>query len=246
MKLTLDRALRWIWLLIGILLLSFLAVGGVLILAQLVGNRGARDDAVRVASDSAVPREEPRAVRYGLPQGIHGTSTTFLSVNYGRGYEPRGSAGYASADRGSGVMANVVFVDGQGARLLLDRPAHIQDMRYPSRPEDTWRWIEYTIAFDDTNRDGRLDSQDGMGLYVSDVEGRNLRPVLRPPLRPGFTQALDAGRMLVYALEPPSAEVVAESRMRQRAFIYDLASGQLAPYTALDSAAARAARILGR
>jgi hypothetical protein len=248
MKLSLDRTLRWIWLLIGILLLLFLVGGAVMILAQFIGNMGAREDAVRVANESGAPREEPRAVRYGLPQGIEGTNTTFLAVNYGRGYEPRGGydrAGLAQRPR-SDVMANVIFMDGQGARLLLDRPAHIADMRYPTRPEETWRWIEYTIAFDDTNRDGRLDSSDAMGLYVSDVEGRNLRPVLRPPLRAEFTQALDAARMLVYALEPPAGDAVDETRMRQRAFVYDLASGRLTPYTALDSAAAQAARILGR
>ncbi len=119
-------------------------------------------------------------------------------------------------------------------------------MRYPSSPRDAWRWIEYTIALDDTNRDGRLDSRDDLALYVSDLDGRGLRPVLRPPLRVGQTQPLDAGRMLVYALEPAAGQAVEEGRMRQRAFVYEVASGRLSPYAALDSAAARAARILGR
>jgi hypothetical protein len=34
--------------------------------------------------------------------------------------------------------------------------------------------------------------------------------------------------------------------MRQRSFVYDLASGRLLPYTALEAAAARAARLVGR
>ncbi len=52
--------------------------------------------------------------------------------------------------------------------------------------------------------------------------------------------------MLVYAMEPPAGQQVDLDRMRQRAFLYDVASGTLAPYTALDSAVARAARTVGR
>lgn len=246
MKLTLDRSLHWIWLLIGILLLAFLAVGGVLILAQLIGNLGAGDDAVTVARESATPREEPRAVRFGEPVAIHGTTTRMVTVSNGRAYQP-GGGGYASGGRFmSDVVANVVFVDAQGGRLLLDRPAYVGSIDYPRGREDVQRWIAYNIALDDTNGDGKLDSRDDMVLHVSDLEGRNLRPVLRPPLRLRGTHVLDAGRMLVYALEPPAGQAVDESRMRQRAFVYDVASGRLAPYTPLDSAAAQAARILGR
>lgn len=245
MKLSLDRTLRIIWLMIGLLLLLFLLGGGVMILSQVIGNWGAKDDAVRIVNQSQPAREEPRAVRLGETLRIRGTTTRLATVENGRAYAP-GST-YASGSRYSrAIVANVVFLDAEGARLLLDRPAHVESIRFPQSSADIQRWIEYRIAFDDTNRDGKLDARDQMPLYVTDLEGRNLRPVLRAPLRLQSTQVMDATRMLVYALEPPAGQAVDEDRMRQRAFIYDVAAGQLSPYTALDSAAARAGQILAR
>lgn len=246
-KPSLDRTLKLLWLAIGILLLTLLTGGGVMILAQVIGNMGSRDTAVRVAGENRAPREEPRAVRLAEPDSIHGTTTRLVAVEYGRAYQPEGG-GYAAASSrySSRVLANVIFLDAQGARLLVDRPANIADMVFPVSEDHVQRFITYRIAFDDTNRDGKLDRHDASTLYVTDVEGRNLRPVLRPPLRLHSFQALDAGRMLVYALEPPRGAAVDEDRMRQRAFIYDVASGQLSPYVALDSVAERAGQILRR
>ena len=47
----------------------------VLVAAQWIGNAGAVDDAVRVASEAQPPRQEARAVRYGIPQPIRGNDT---------------------------------------------------------------------------------------------------------------------------------------------------------------------------
>jgi hypothetical protein len=256
MKLNLDRAFRVTWLVVGGLVLLFLLVGGALIAVQWIGNAGAADEAVRVASEAQPPRDEPRAVRYLPPLRMRGTDTRIVLMSYGEGHEPSGSYRvYSDPAPGGGTWVNAVFLDADGARLLLDRPAYIRDVRYPaagdveaaSYPGDPLQtWITYVVAVDDTDRNGKLDHRDLQGLYVSDVEGRNLRPVLRPPLRYLSHHAMEGGRMLVYALEPPAGQQVDEKRMRQRAFVYDVASGRLAPYAALDSAAARAGQLLGR
>jgi hypothetical protein len=165
-------------------------------------------------------------------------------------YRERAVGTYASSSgRMSGAEVNVMFVDAAGARLLLDRPAYIREVDYPFPREGENQprtWISYVVALDDTNRDGKLDGRDAVALYVTDLDGRNLRPVLGPPLRYQSHEELGPTRILVYALQPPAGATVDEERMRQRAFIYDLASGQLAPYAALDSAAERAGRILQR
>lgn len=253
MKLTLDRALRVIWLLIGAALLLLLLAGGVMVVAQMIRNAGATDDAVRVAREAGTPREEPRAVRYGLPQPIRGTETRIVLIGYGEGYQ-RAVAGdsYGLSSRGGRVGAdvNAAFLDANGARLLVDRPAFIHDVRLAGegelRTDSLSTWITFLMALDDADGNGRLDDRDPPALYVTDRDGRNLRAVLRPPLRYESHQALDAARMLVYALEPPAGQRVDADEMRQRAFIYEVASGQLSPYAALDSAAARAGQILAR
>jgi hypothetical protein len=248
MKPSLDRTVKLIWLAIGALLLLLLAVGGVMMLAQAVGNAGAGREAARVVSDTAAKVREAHPVRYGMPDSIRGTATRIVMVgDGGSAYDSRRES-YASTGEGSGRDVNVMFLDADGVRLLLDRPAYLRAVSYPGAgPDEAPRaWISYVVALDDTDRSGRLDGRDAVALYVTDLDGRNLRPVLSPPLRYQSHQALDASRILVYALQPPAGKEVDENRMRQRAFIYDVRSGQLAPYIAMDSAAERAGRILQR
>jgi hypothetical protein len=250
MRLSLERAFRVVWLVVGGLVLLFLLIGGVLIAAQWIGNAGAGEDAVRVASETQPSRQEARAVRYGRPRELRGTATRLVLVRYGEAEELPG----AYASRGTGeTWVNAVFLEGSQARLLLDRPAYIRDVGYPGADglgtpaaDSLQTWITYVMALEDSDRNGRLDHRDQLGLYVTDVEGRSLRPALRPPLRYLSHAVMDGERMLVYALEPPAGEPVDEKRMRQRAFIYEVASGRLTPHAALDSAAARAGQILGR
>lgn len=243
MKLSLDRTFRIVWLVVGGLLLVVLLVAGFLVAAQWLGNAGAADDALQVAREAVPARDEPRALRYGAPQPVRGTSTRIIPV-----YAQPARDGGLYASGAQEAWVNAIFLDDGGARLLLDRAGWIRDVRYPA-PDDAdsvRTWITYVMALDDSDGDGRLDHRDRPGLYVSDVEGRTLRPVLTPPLRYLSHHAMDGERILVYALEPAAGEADDDEGLRQRAFVYDVAGGRLAPYAALDSAAARAAQLLAR
>jgi hypothetical protein len=250
MKLSVDRALRAIWLAIGVLLLGFLLVFAVVAVTGWIRTMGADEAAVRVARESGQPREEARAVRVGIPDSIRGSTAMIAMVGNGRDHYVREfSASRYSGGKGA-PMVNVMFLDDGGARLLLDRPAYIGEVRYP-RPRDpssnaSQNWISYQVAMEDGNGNGQLDDRDPRSLYVTDLEGRNLRPVIRPPMRLLEHEAIGPGRILVYALEPPQGQQVAEDRMRQRAFVYETATGKLLPFTALDAATDRAAGILAR
>jgi hypothetical protein len=218
----------------------------VLVLSLVGGTAGAGRAAERVASGAAQPAgKEGAAVRYGMPDSILGTTTRIVRVEGGAAQGRRSSyesSGYG-AYGGSESSVNVMFVDDAGVRLLLDRPAFIRDLSYPgAREKDAPReWISYVAALTDTDRSGRVDAQDAMALYVTDLDGRNLRPVLAPPLRYRSHAAFGPGRILVHALDGAGDD---ETRMRQRAFLYDVRSNQLSPYAAMDSAAERAGRIL--
>lgn len=247
MKPSLDRSVKMLWLAIGALLLLCLAVAGVMVLSQVIGNAGAGREAARVASQASPVAQEPQSVRYGMPDSIRGTATRIVVVHRG-GLTYSGRRESYESSGGARDEANVMFLDGDEVRLLLDRPAYIREVSYP-KPADADAprgWISYVLALDDTDRSGTLDGRDKAALYVTDLEGRNLRPVIRPPLRYHGHTALGPMRILVYALQDSAGARVDEYRMRQRAFIYDVASGRLSPYAALDSAAARAGRILRR
>jgi hypothetical protein len=249
MKLSVDRALRAIWLAIGVLLLGFLLVFAVVAVTGWIRTMGADEAAVRVARESGQPREEARAVRVGMPDSIRGSTVMIATVGNGRDYRVREFVARGYAGDEASPMVNVVFLDDQGARLLLDTPAYITEVRYPRLREAesaAQDWISYQVAMEDGNGNGQLDDRDPRSLYVTDLEGRNLRPVIRPPMRLLEHEAIGPGRILVYALEPPQGQQVAEDRMRQRAFVYETATGKLLPFTALDAATDRAAGILAR
>lgn len=248
MKLNLDRALRAVWLTIGVLLLGVIVVLGFVAVAGWLGTRGASEDAVRVAREAGAPAREPDRLRMSLPDSVRGTGTRIIRVY--RAPEPgRTSYGSGSASVAQGPTVNVVFVDDQGARLLLDRPAYIRVIDVPGNGtaegtvDAAQDWIAYDVALEDGNRDGRLDERDPRALYVSGLDGRNLRPVVRPPLRVSEYAPIRPGRMLVYAMEPVAGDT---ARTRQRTFIYDVASGRLAPFQALDAVGEQAAAILAR
>lgn len=244
MKPSLDRAFKLTWLGIGALVLLFLVIGLVLVVSQATRNSGAADEAERVVSEERPKAEEPVAVRYWMPDSIRGTATRIVRVDDGTA--PGRRAGYESSSYGDRESAvNVMFLDADGVRLLLDRPAYIRELSYPTTGEssDAVEWISYVIAFDDTDRSGGLDARDALALYVSDLDGRNLRMVLGPPLRYRTHEAFGPGRILVHALEGTGKD---EERMRQRAFLYDVRASRLSPYAVMDSAAEQAGRILRR
>ena len=255
MNLTFDRALKVLWMAIGVILLGFLLFAAVFLIGDLIGNLGAGDEAVRVAQEERPAREEALAVRYSHPVAVRGTATRLVFIDYGQG---SGGSGYSPSSRypGAAQHVNVAFVSGGGARLLVNRPALIREVDYPGvagpSPEpqaaDTVArgWITYQIALDDTNGNRRLDERDRFALYVSDLEGRNLRPVLEPRLRYRSHSTLSPTQLLVYALEPRQGQEVSEDRIPQRAYVYDVPSARLTVHAGLDSVTVRAGQVLAQ
>jgi hypothetical protein len=237
MRLTLDRALRIVWLAIGVLLLGVLLVSLVLVLAGFLRTRGATEAAAGAAAEGV--RGAPEAgVRAGLPEALAGTSTRVVFLERAR---PGAAEGAPAAGRRGGLV-NLVFLDPDGgARLLLDRPAYIREVRYPPAEPGAGApgaepapWLTYEMALEDSDGDGMLGERDAAGLYVSDVDGGRLRPVVEPPLRVRGYRRHGAGELLVYVTGEDGAE---------RALLYGVEAGRLSPFVALDSATLLAARI---
>lgn len=75
---------------------------------------------------------------------------------------------------------NIIFMsdDGTDVRLLLHEKGAIVGTDIPSSDDSTRCFSIYRIVFRDTDGDGRLTSADREMLYISDLDGRNLRPLL--------------------------------------------------------------------
>ena len=243
---------RRLWWVNGVLLcVTLVAILGILGYSALTEVRW-RAGSPGVAPTSVSPTADPpeRAVRYGLPRQIVGTSTELVVVHYGSsdvapsGYGVTGPA--APAIR-QGPQINVVFVNPEtgAAHLLLDRPAFIRAINYPRNRSDSLRsWITYEIAFEDRDQSGDLNGQDPAQLYISDLEGQGFRSILPSGWLVRSHRPWGASAILVLALEEPAGRAVDEAEMPQRAFLYDVSADLLTPFEALDVLIAQAARLV--
>ena len=246
----LDRWLKRVWMVNGVLLLVLMLLGtGALLVTWLSGAFGGKNAVLAPAQTSGADAK-PRAVRYSPPRPIWGSKTRVVVVRYGKGQQGAGG-GFGSYEyrEEDGPVVNLLFLTGTApGRVLLDKPAYVGDFDYPSSKDDSLQhWLTYQIAFEDTNGDGRLDSDDRVDLYVSDLDGSNLRRVLPFGMRLVDHHAAGDGRHLVVtALQVPKDWRGSDDELPQRAFLYDVPTGTTAPYAALDSLVRDAARVLAR
>jgi hypothetical protein len=203
-----------------------------------------------------------RAVRFSTPLEIWGTKTRVVVVRYGSGQlaagfgsgsDMRTGESYSSGRRrgggSDGPMVNLIFLSGmQPGHVLLDKPAYVDGFDYPTTKSDSLqRWIVYRIALGDTNKDGLLDSGDQVDLYVSNLDGSNLRRVLPPGMRFLNQDPVgDGRRIIVTALQVPNDWRGSDDELRERAFLYDVQTGATTPHAGLDSLVQKAARVVGR
>src|SRR5437667_945584 len=252
-----DRWLKRLWMVNGVLLLILMVLGACALLVHCLSGAFGGKTAVLAPAPTGRAAAKPRAVRYSPPRPIWGSKTRVVIVRYGKGQQGAGSGfgsrGYAESygeyREGDGPVVNLLFLTGTApGRVLLDKPAYVGDFDYPSSKDDSLQhWLTYQIAFDDTNADGRLDSDDRVDLYVSDLDGSNLRRVLPPGMRLLDHHAVGDGRHLVVtALQVPKDWRGSDDELPQRAFLYDVPTGTTTPYTALDSLVRDAARVLAR
>jgi hypothetical protein len=239
----LDRALKIVWLTIGVLLLGGIVVAGVSVLLSFMQSGGEPGESASPRGAQAASAPPGAALRYDPPVDVRGGDRRLILVR--RAVEPEG--GLSSVP--SRAVVNAIFLAPDGsARLLLDRPAFIRNVDVPgaASADSSARWITYEVAFDDTDRDGRLGPGDRAGLYVSALDGSGFRAVLPPGVLHRAHAMLDAGHLLVLALVPPADPGTPERRWQERAFVYDAASGATRPLASVDSLVDRAGRVSPR
>ncbi|HEU4558553.1 MAG TPA: hypothetical protein VFS20_11920 [Longimicrobium sp.] len=238
----LDRVLRWVWLIIGVLLLILILSSLVFVASEAIGARGGSSAAD--STSSSVDADSGKAdspLRYDPPEAIRGSAARIVMIRRGSGYTYRSTASSAPSS-GEAPAVNVAFLEGDGARLLLGQPAYIRRVAFPGSPRvapgDTLRWIVYEMALEDSNGNGRMDESDQRSLYVSDLQGRGLRRVLPPGYELRDWAPQPGGSLIVTGVQLARDA----GAMVQRAFVVD-AAGAVRPHAALDSVIGAAARI---
>lgn len=249
-----QRLLRPVWLINGILLLALLVLGVLFVAGAWIVDLTADDEAAPATPPRKVEEPAP-VVRYAAPSPIRGGDARIVLIR--RGAEGRRSAGFSPSaydEQADGQVVNVGFLGAGGARLLLDRPAYVSAVRWPGDEgqregmarDSLLRWVVYEMALEDGNGDGRHDHRDARSLYLSALDGTGLRRVLPQGFLLQAWQVNEDGSLFVSALQAPAGDrrEVDENRLPQRAFLVG-ADGQARPYAAMDSLATAAARTLG-
>jgi len=243
----LDRVLRWVWLVIGVLLLILLAGSLVFVASEALsggGGSASSSPADTVKADSAGRAKGAEPLRYDPPDAIRGSATRIVLIRRGSGYTYRSTASSAPAS-GEAPAVNVAFLEGTGARLLLDRPAYIRRVTYPGAARaaqgDSLRWIAYEMALEDADGNGAIDESDRRSLYVSDLDGRGLHRVTPAGYELRDWAPQPGGGLVATAVRlAPGGGVLAE-----RAFVVD-ASSVARPFAALDSVVDAASRLMAK
>ena len=140
-----------------------------------------------------------QGLTYESPVDVYNSTNYYLPISvmtYEEAKEYKefvSSAGDISPDAYGNNYFNVIFFDKHYsvAGQLLDKKASITEIfinrgqygyRYDYQEKEvdkTVKNIAYSIGFDDSNKDGKLNSLDNHDLYISDLEGKNLKQVTK-------------------------------------------------------------------
>ena len=132
-----------------------------------------------------------QGLKYDNPRDLYNSKNKYLPISlltYEEEKEIYKAASLAN-DIGDALLkyVNVLFLDEnyQVITSLLNKKASIleiepQRKRYSYNNDEidkTVKYIAYLIAFEDSNKDEKLNSADNHDLYLSDLEGKNLKKV---------------------------------------------------------------------
>jgi hypothetical protein len=152
---------------------------------------------------------------------------------------------------GDESIANIIFLDTayQPIKILLNKKADISILKEPNYGQDTERidvlrkHIIYKIAYQDTDKNGLLNNDDDHDVYISDINGANLRQVTNNITVSDVEIVDNASKLLITYRE--KNEIPKEHQYKQF-MIYDIAKQKLSPLTALHKAILEAEKISAR
>lgn len=198
-----NRFLKVIWSVNGVVLLLVFVVAGGFMVKELIKDSLWPDRYYVQQPEIIVGDELEKAKAEGLilqgltydpPRRLLHTELYILPVHIKTYENPRtlSKRPYANFEGGAADESfdavNVIFLNKNFnvETVLLDKKGFIESLRFPGErrsysymeAEDTLqRHITYEITFEDSNKDGSMDDQDYSDLYLSDLDGKNLRRI---------------------------------------------------------------------
>jgi hypothetical protein len=142
---------------------------------------------------------------------------------------------------------NLIFLsdDGSDVRLLLNEKGAIIGTDIPSSDDTIQSFNLYYIVFRDTDGNGRLTPADRSIPYVSDLDGRNLRPLTPDSVETkGIMKSFREYEIFVVGRIRPADPTVPEEDWAEVTFKYDIRTRKLSSVLPDDRLLNEARRIL--
>jgi len=241
---------------IGLGVLIMLAGVGVLsILFFVLSFRPGRwNDELALQKDSTVVSGKLAYTRFSLPRQIVGTRYSrcdVLLVDPEAKSKFEGLGSYASrSGEESGSIVNVAIfgAEAEDCRLVFTRPALLREINRSHVAADSLRGVLlYEAYVDDTNGDGLLGSKDNLGLFASDLDGRNLVPITPDSVSVAEWEFADGFQKLAISVRlRPKGSSPEDHPVLRRLLWYDLKQRELCAHPALDRLLDETKRIMAR
>ncbi|WP_333694411.1 hypothetical protein [Flavobacterium sp.] len=178
-------------------------------LLLLVSCKDQEPEKPKVIYEEPMPKSDPKpdSVKIkiaDLPVHMEGTSYFLHPIGDVRVYEGRSKSSYGSSNANkisysvsnynrfeiTGFLENIYFqhTDSIQTKPLSDKPVVIQTATYLNKLADKTKKqiLIYTLSDLDTNKDGKLDSNDIKSLYISEISGQNFSK-----LTPDYQELID-------------------------------------------------------
>lgn len=193
MKIT-NKFIKFLIILNGLMLPILLGFGIYQVTKNFFPNKNKFPDGIIVGEKLETAKKDSLALqglRYYQPNELHNSKNKYLPISLLTYEEEKEIYKVASVanDIGDALLkyVNVIFLDEnyQVIQSLLDKKASILNIE-PQRKnynldrnevDNTVKYIAYLIAFEDSNKDGKINSNDYHDLYISDLSGKNLKRI---------------------------------------------------------------------
>ncbi|CAM1349918.1 MULTISPECIES: hypothetical protein [Tenacibaculum] len=186
-----------------------------------------------------------QGLKYYTPIDLYNSKNKYLPISLLTYEEEKRVKNLVSVanDIGDSLLkfVNIIFVDEnyQVITSLLKKKASIlqikpQRKRYKLERDEldkTVKYIAYLIAFEDSNKDGKLNSGDNHDLYLSDLNGKNLIRITNSINLDRFEFTNSNSQIFIKYTD---RENIREEYKKQKFAIYDIESSKLLNMSSID------------
>ena len=247
MKIT-NRFIKFLIILNGIMLPILVGFGIYQISKEFFPKQNKEPSGVIVGEELLEAKKDSVALqglKYYSPRYLHNSENKYLPISLLTYEEEKRINKLVSVanDIGDPLLkfVNVVFLDEnyQVITSLLNKKASIFKIE-PQRKDyklerneidETVKYIAYLIAFEDSNKDGKINSKDNHDLYLSNLSGKNLIKVTENINIDRFEFINSNSQIFI---KYTNRENIREEHKKQRFAIYNIESSKLLNMSSID------------